>query len=160
MKRFVIALLLAAALPWPVLAAGQPQPRGCFTKSEEAAEQMVRLGLHLREGARGCDGAPWYAGTQTLWDQVDKKFGPQFLAQTQKRKAAFVREFTDDAENRLGQWNGRIVTSFRNYPLSPEICGEIKTSLEDMLSRGWNSFSRQAVKAKDNVQMDYRVCGQ
>jgi hypothetical protein len=160
MKRLIVPVLLWALSPFPAQAAAQPQPRGCFTRGEHTAEEMVRYGLRLREGARACNAAPWYAGTQSLWDQVDKKFGAQFAAQTKTRKAAFVREFTDDAENRLGQWNGRIVMMYRNYPLSPELCDEIKTSLEGMLSKGWNSFARQAVKSKDDVKMDYRVCGQ
>jgi hypothetical protein len=135
------------------------QATGCFTRSEQGAERIVRQGLRLREGARGCEGSPWNMGTQALWDSVEGQFGSRFAAQTRIRERAFQREFADDADNRLQVWNARIVFHYRYYPLSETYCASIKKTLEDMQKGGWSVLTRQAGKATDEVRMDYKPCG-
>jgi hypothetical protein len=138
--------------------AAEAKEKMCFTPVEQTAEQLVRGGLRLREGALGCDGPPWELHTKPLWEQVDKKLGYQFRQQTDIRRGAFTREFSQDAENREKMWDGRTVLFYRNYPLSKLYCGEIKTQLETILKSGWTAFAKQATRAKDEVEMDYRVC--
>ncbi len=156
MKAVSLLALSALLLAPPVPAAGKGKI--CFTRAEESAEQLVRGGLRLREGATACDGAPWQADTLGLWRQVDERFGRQFKQQTDIRRAAFVREFANDAENRVQMWDGRIVLQFRNYPLSAPYCSEIKKTLQTMLKAGWGSFVKHAQRAMDEVEMDYRLC--
>lgn len=139
-------------------AAAQPKSHGCFTMVEEVAEQIVREGVRLREGAAACDETPWNMGTRPLWVAVDKQFGPRFAAQTAIRQRAFEREFAGDAGNRLDQWNGRIVMHFRQYPLSALYCRGIKDELQQFQRRGWKYFTNQAAKAKEAVHMDYNPC--
>ncbi|PKU22882.1 hypothetical protein [Telmatospirillum siberiense] len=157
MLRILSLVLLISFLPG--FAQAQRAPRGCFSAAEEKAEQIVRLGLRLREGARGCDGQPWNMHTQSLWDDIDQRFGARFAAQTNARKTAFQREFSDDADNRLEAWNGRIVFYFRNYPLSEVYCSGIKDMLEQVQKKGWAIVMRNATKGADEVRMDYRLCG-
>lgn len=154
--RFLVGIAVMLLL-WPELA--WSKPRGCFTKAEQNAEQMVRHGLHLREGANGCDGQPWNTGTEPIWQQINTQLGAQFAQQTQIRAAAFDREFEKDADNKLSVWNGRIVMYFRNYPLSAVYCGELKKQLDAVQKGGWGVFARQAGKAVDVIRMDYRLCG-
>ncbi len=149
-----LVAMMCAVAPEQVLA----KARGCFTPQEQAAEWQVRQGLRLREGGLACDGAPWYAGTKPLWEQVDKQFGPQMKRQTDIRQAAFLREFENDAEHKLSQWNARIVFYFRNYPLSPTYCGNVKTMLNDILAKGWKVFTKQAYYARDEIRMTYEPC--
>ncbi len=155
MYRLLALLLICCFLAAP---ASAQKARECFSKAEETAEQNVREGLRLREGALGCDGQPWNAGTRALWEDIDRQFGPRFAAQTKVRERAFQREFADDADNRLGMWNGRIVMYFRNYPLSNLYCRDIRAMLLEMQKRGWGYFTVQAAKARDVVKMDYRPC--
>ena len=105
MRRAIAALaLLALAAPSSDALA---KPRGCFTKAEQNAELLVRAGLRLRESGIACDDEPWNAGTRPLWEAVDKQFGPQFKQQSDIRRAAFDREFGNDAEHKLTMWNSR-----------------------------------------------------
>jgi hypothetical protein len=156
MKLPIVALLVLCLTSADALA--QAKPRGCFTKAEESAEQLVRGGLRLREGALGCDGPPWEAGTRPLWEQIDRQFGSRFARQTQIRQRAFEREFAKDAENRLQVWDGRIVFHYRHYPLSATYCANLKDMMEKMLRVGWAVFARQAATARDEVKMDYKPC--
>lgn len=142
----------------PAMAQAAGQERGCFTKAEETAEQIVRLGLRMREGAKACDGPPWNARTQSTWEQLDQRFGSQFAAQTAVRRKAFQREFADDADNRLEMWNGRIVMHFRHYPLSDVYCTSIKDMMQQTLTKGFGSLKKNAAKGADEVKMDYRLC--
>ena len=155
MKTLASLLILSMLL---AVAPAQAKPRGCFTKTEETAEQVVRQGLRLREGAKLCDGDPWRVPTLRLWTAIDQQFGAQFANQTQIRKAAFQREFEKDAENHLTQWDGRIVNYFRYYPLSPEYCVSIKNILLETQKKGWGAVLLHASKSKDEVRMDYRSC--
>jgi hypothetical protein len=159
MKRLAVCLILFSLIPRPAPGQTQPQPTGCFTKAEQAAERIVRQGLRLREGARKCAAPPWNMGTQSQWDAIDRQFGPRFAAQTRIRQNAFQREFSDDAENRLEAWNGRIVFHFRYYPVSETYCTGIQQMMADMQKRGWTVLTRQADKAAEEVRMDYRLCG-
>jgi len=157
MKAAVTLLLVASLLAEPAFAAG-PKKKVCFTKAEENAEQIVRGGLRLREGATGCDDRPWEMHTKPLWDQVDQRFGPKFKQQTDIRRTAFVREFAGNAENQVQAWDGRTVLYFRNYPLSVPYCTEIKQSLQDMLKKGWGSFIARAHLYRIPVEDDYQPC--
>jgi len=157
MRRFA-ALVAVLALSLAPLPAAEAKPRGCFTKQEQTAEEVVRYGLRLREGGRGCDEAPWNAGTQPLWDAVDKQFGDQFKQQTETRRKAFEREFEKDAENNLNRWNARIVFYYRNYPLSPVYCDLLKTQLVNVVKKPWGAFVKQSAIARDDVRMTYQPC--
>ncbi len=154
MKAVCTVILAVALLPPPAQAKGMI----CFTKSEQNAEQLVRSGIRLREGAVGCDGPPWHAATLPLWQQVDQRYGSRFKQQTELRRQAFVREFAGDAENHEQMWDGRIVFYYRNYSLSTGYCREIKQTLETIVGGGWGLFVKQAHTAQDAVEMDYRVC--
>ncbi|MTJ80885.1 MAG: hypothetical protein F8N37_07705 [Telmatospirillum sp.] len=152
------AFFLAALMALPADAMAQAAAKGCFTPAEITAEQIVRVGLRLREGARACGEKPWNAGTQGLWDQLDQRFGRQFAAQTAVRQKAFQREFSDDADNRLEMWNGRIVMYYRHYPVSEVYCGEIKSQMEKVMKSGWSAVTKAAKASGDAVRMDYRPC--
>jgi len=159
MKAAATLLLICSLLAEDALAAG-PKPKICFTKAEENAEQIVRGGLRLREGANGCDARPWMAQTKPLWDQVDQRFGPRFKQQTNIRRAAFVREFANDAENQVQAWDGRTVLYFRNLPLSVPYCAEIKKTLQDLLGKsGWGGFISRSRLYRIPVEDDYKPCG-
>jgi hypothetical protein len=155
--RWLLSLFVIVSL-MPAVAQAQANGSGCFRKAEQTAEQIVREGLRLREGARGCDGPPWNMRTLALWEEVDKRFGARFAAQTQIRQKAFQREFSDDADNRVDMWNGRIVLHFRHYPLSEVYCAGIKDMLEQTLKKGWGVLQRSAAKGAGEVEMDYRPC--
>jgi hypothetical protein len=156
--KAAIALMTALSLFASSALAAGPKPKVCFTKAEENAEQLVRGGLRLREGAAGCDGRPYEMHTQPLWDQIDQRFGPRFKQQTDIRRAAFVREFAKDAENNERAWDGRTVLYFRNYPLSQVYCAQIKKSLEDFLKTGWKGFVNKARLYRIPVEDDYKLC--
>jgi hypothetical protein len=153
-----VALIVTLSLLQSAAFAAGPKPKICFTPAEQNAEQLVRGGLRLREGALGCDGPPWNFGTKPAWEQVDRLFGPRFKQQTDIRRKAFDREFSKDAENNERAWDGRTVLFFRNYPLSVPYCTEIKNSLDTLLKKGWNAFVAKARLYRDQVEDDYRPC--
>jgi hypothetical protein len=159
MRRSVslLAILAFAAATAPI-SESDAKPRGCFTKAEQTAEEVVRYGLRLRESGRACDEPPWEAGTAPLWEAVDKQFGSQFKQQTDTREKAFVREFENDAVNKLTQWNSRIVFYYRHYPLSAVYCGGIKATLVDIPKKPWSKLVKQAVIARDDIRMTYQPC--
>ena len=159
--KAAIAILTAFSLAASSVqaAGGGPKPKICFTPAEENAEQLVRGGLRLREGAAGCDGRPYEMHTQALWDQIDQKFGAKFKQQTDIRRGAFLREFSKDAENNERAWDGRTVLYFRNYPLSQVYCAQMKKTLENFLKSGWNGFANTARLYRVPVEDDYRKCG-
>ena len=161
MSRYVISLALLSCLS--VAAAAQAPAKkgtlGCFSKAEQAAERIIREGLRLREGARGCDEPPWNMRTASLWADIDQKLGARFLAQSKVREKAFLREFKDDADNRLARWNARTVFHFRYFPLSEVYCANLKKTLQQMQKKGWGAVSNLAAKGTDEVEMDYRPCG-
>lgn len=154
-------MALSATLLAPTLALSpmaEAKPRGCFTKTEIAAEQNIRLGLRLREGARQCQENPWNANTVPLWTQLDQTLGSRFAQQTEIRRRAFEREFDKNAEDRLVLWNGRIVMYYRNYPASQLYCANIRQMLDKFNKKGWAQFAKQAAKARDEVKLDYKTC--
>ena len=158
MKAAIALLTTLSLVASSVEAAGGPKPKICFTPAEENAEQVVRAGLRLREGATACDARPYDMHTQPLWDQVDQKYGPKFKQQTDIRRTAFTREFAKDAENNERAWDGRTVLYFRNYPLSPVYCALIKKNLEDFLKTGWPAFTKTARLYRLPVEDDYKPC--
>ena len=153
---FLAGVALMAA-PGTTGAAG-PKPRSCFSPAEEVAELDVRQGIRLREGAAGCTARPFQMPLQPIWDEIDKNYGPLFANQTRIRHAAFVREFADNADNKEGEWNGRIVTYFRNYPLTDQYCTSIQKQLQAVQKGGWGAFTKQAAKSGDVVRMIYKSC--
>lgn len=157
--KVCVTLIIVSSLFADTASAAGPKPKVCFTKAEEAAEQIVRGGLRLREGAAACDERPWDAHTQPLWDQVDKQFGPRFKQQTDIRRKAFEREFANDAENQVQAWDGRTVLYFRHYPLSVPYCAEVKQNLQDLLKKGWATFVTRSRLYKIPVEEDYKNCG-
>lgn len=156
MKIVISCALIIGLIFSGVTAAAKPKV--CFTKAEENAEQLVRGGLRMREGAAGCDGPPWEFHTKPIWDQVDQRYGAKFKQQTDIRRRAFQREFANDVENNEREWDGRTVLHFRFYPLSVAYCTEVKTNMENMLKKGWKVFVQQAQRAADEVEMDYEKC--
>lgn len=158
MKACVTLLLVCSLFTNASLAAG-PKPKICFTQAEQAAEQVVRAGLRLREGAAGCDERPWDQHTQPLWDQADKQFGPKFKQQTDIRRKAFQREFSKDVENQEKAWDGRTVFYYRHYPLSMPYCAEVKQNIQDLLKKGWAPFVARARLYRIPVEDDYKSCG-
>jgi len=159
MKAAIATLLIGMMLPTAGGFAAKFQFKTCFTQSEHTAEQIIRSGLRLREGAIGCDGPPWDFHTRKAWEQVDQQYGPRFKQETDIRRKAFQREFAKDAENNEQMWDGRTVLYFRNYPLSAPYCAEIKDSLDALLKGGWSNFAKKSKLSKDEVEADYRVCG-
>ena len=152
------SILCLLALLIPDCAFAQGAVRKCFTRPERQAEQMVREGLRLREGAAGCDRPPFYAQTWPLWEDINRTFGQRFAQQTQVRQRAFQREFGKTTENRLMMWDGRIVTYYRNYPLSPLYCSSLHDMLQSMQRKGWTVFTKWAKASADEVEMDYEPC--
>lgn len=153
--------ILAALLGLAVLAPTGParaKPKTCFTPAEIAAEQQVRHGLRLREGARICSEPPYDLKLLGLWQEIDTQFGPRFARQKTIREQAFRREFGQDTYNRLEMWDGRVVMHYRNNWASPEFCGDISKTLNDMKTKGWSVFSKRAAKAKPEVTVDFRPC--
>ena len=157
MKACVTSLVLCSLVATEALAAGA-KPKVCFTKAEESAEQIVRGGLRLREGAAGCDDRPWDMHTQPLWEKVDKQFGPRFKQQTDIRRKAFQREFAKDVESEERAWDGRTVLYFRNYPLSVPYCAEVKKNLDDLLKKGWPNFVASTRLYRIPVKDNYKMC--
>jgi len=153
--RPLVPTLLLCLLAAPL---AQAAPSGCFTAKEMAAERLVRQGLYLREGAMACDGNPWNFKTLSLWQDIDAKQGVKFAAQTKLRTNAFKREYPKNWQFQMRIWDGRIVMHYRNYPLGPEYCGEVKKRLQEVAKGGWNSFNKQAVIAPDEVKFSLRVC--
>ena len=155
----VLFVLLTAVLIGSAASAAGPKSKICFTGAEQNAEQLVREGLRLREGAAGCDGPPWEFHTGPLWDRIDQQFGARFKAQTDIRRRAFEREFSKDAENNERMWDGRTVLYFRNYPLSAPYCAEIRNTLQSILKSGWGAVVKHAQRSRDEVEADYKPCG-
>jgi hypothetical protein len=155
-RRWLALTAIALLLVPPAEAVAKP--RGCFTKAEQNAEEIVRFGLKLREGGINCDGDPWNRRTRPLWDKVSDDYDAQFRQNTDIRNKAFLREFENDAEHRLQLWNGRIVFYYRHYPLSGAYCDGIRKMLTDADKNGWVKLTKQARLARDEVRMTYEPC--
>ncbi|WP_142848761.1 hypothetical protein [Telmatospirillum sp. J64-1] len=156
--RAVISLALVLVMAASA-AQAQGKPRGCLTRTEAIAEREVRHGLRLREMSARCDAARWTTGAQDKWLQINETFGPRFLAQTQRRQRALEREYPrQPPQASVAAWDGRIVTVFRSRPVTPASCDSIDKMLDEVLARGWNSFRRQAEKARDEISGDYLIC--
>jgi hypothetical protein len=136
----------------------QGAAKECFAKPEQQAEQIIREGIRLREGASGCDQPPFFMETWPLWQQIDRQFGARFAQQTAVRQRALKREFPDDPDNDETAWNGRVVMYFRHYPLSTVYCQAIKQQLQSVQKKGWAAIAKLAKAGTDEVEMDYRPC--
>jgi hypothetical protein len=133
-------------------------PTDCFKGQEQRAEQIVRAGLRLREGAIACHAAPFFRDSYAQWQRLDEKFGQKFLEQKLIREKAFIRQFGEDPDNQLETWDARIVYHYRHHPLSTIYCDRIEYDLNLFLNKGWSLFLKQAQTGKDEVEMDFNIC--
>jgi hypothetical protein len=160
MKTTAVFLLAASLLTPPLPAQAQKaQAMGCFTKPEETAEQIVRFGLYLREGAHLCSDKPLrLTELAMLWEDIDQRLGSQFARQSALRKKAFEREFAGDSDNRLTIANGRLVNAYRSLSPTALFCDDLKTVLQDVQKHGWSAVTKRAAKGRAEVELDYDPC--
>ncbi|MBF0334161.1 MAG: hypothetical protein HQL40_11030 [Alphaproteobacteria bacterium] len=152
MRASLVAVLIVCLATDAVAA-----PRGCFTVPEHQAEQEIRHGIRLREGATECDA--WVPGLTEVWRKIDQTNGNRFAAQTKLREAAFAREFESWSNTYRDVWDGRIVMYFRNYPVTDAHCRQLAKQLDEVLKKGYRAFKEQASLLRNEVRMDYRTCG-
>ncbi len=155
MRRFV-ALMLAPVLMLAAPAAAQPQ--GCLTAREAQAEQAVRHGVRLREGAWRCEALGFATGSIAAWRAAEAVLGQRFAGQTEVRRRAFVREFENGAAAELARWDGRIVSYFRHRPLGEAYCQRLADKLHETARGGWRAFQTQAARERPEIEMDHRLC--
>lgn len=158
MKRVVASLLVGVAALCPATIAAQLAPKRCFTQKEMTAEQVVRYGLTLREGAAVCSKTPHDFKLYPLWLDIDQKLGPQFAINKGIREVAFRREFGPSALNRLEMWDGRIVFYYRYVPVTADLCKEMRDNLEAVQKGGWAQVTKRSALNRDNVQMTFKRC--
>jgi hypothetical protein len=132
-------------------------PERCLQAGPELqAELVVRHGVFLRDASDRCDSLSH--GTKDLWVQFNKTYGPLLARETARRDRTFRRLFRKDAPNAILYFDGRMVTSSRNVPVTPPFCENIKKILTQNMRGGWGSFLRQAKLDKDPIRRDYKVC--
>jgi hypothetical protein len=151
-----LSLILAAAIL--TASPAWAKPKGCFTKREEIAEQVVRHGVRLREGAQRCQELGFSTETGARWRAMDDLLGEQFSTQVGVRAKAFGREFGEAAEGELRLWDGRIVSYFRHRPLSEIYCRALDEMMDEASARGFNGFKAQALRERGEVRIQYRIC--
>lgn len=149
--------LPAAALIVCLATQAVAAPRGCFTAPEHEAEQEIRHGIRLREGATECDA--WVPGLTEVWKKIDAANGNRFANQKSLRERAFAREFEKWSNTYREVWDGRIVMYFRNFPINEAHCRQLAKQLDEVLKKGYRAFKTQAALLRNEVRMDYRVCG-
>lgn len=154
MRCLALSLLCLALAAGPALA----KPKGCFSGKEEVAEQVVRHGIRLREGAWRCEELGFAAQTMADWRVLDAQLAEQFAAQVAVRSKAFEREFEGQAQQQLRLWDGRIVGYFRHRPLTESYCRRLTDMLSEPRSRGWPNFKKQALAERSEVRIDYKIC--
>lgn len=153
--RAVILVLV----PMLLFAAPSPAaPMGCLTDREAQAEQAVRHGVRLREGAWRCEALGFTTDTIAAWQAADAVLGQRFAAQTELRRRAFVREFEKRSETELARWNGRILGHFRHRPLGEAYCQRLAGQLQEAARGGWRAFQAQAGRERPEVAMDHKLC--
>lgn len=151
------ALILLSLLLSPTDA--NAQARKCFSPSEAVQIQTVRHGIRLRETAAQCQEYGFSPDAVTLWQKIDQAIGTQFKAATDQRRQAYQREFGAWGDWNVSMWDGRIVQQFRNRPINRELCVNLDALLKEVDVGGWAAFTKQAVKLRDEVRLDYKVCG-
>lgn len=158
LRLAVIAVFLSlpAANAAHAQAGGGKKPERCINKAEQAAEQVVRHGIFLREAGNRCEHL--VPGIRQLWLDFDEINGPRFAQQTERRSRIFKRQFKDDWLKVMTFFDGRLVTYYRHYPLTEPYCRNVETLLNDNLRRGWKAFNSQAKLLANEINMDYRAC--
>lgn len=153
-RLLILSSILAATAADPAWA----KPQRCFKAKEATAEENVRHGVRLREGAARCDSMGLTAGSNEAWQAINEAVAPQFKAQMDIRTAAFGREFESNAEQQLTHWNGRIVMHFRHRPLTAPYCQNLAANLKELRDKGWPAFIKQAKLEAGEIKMDYKIC--
>lgn len=159
-----VLLLLAGAAAAFAQAGRPPQaqlpPRlnfkRCLTTKELETERLVRHGVYLREGSWRCD--KMVSGTWTMWSGIDRDLGPRMKQVTDARKRMFDKEFRQDGDKVRTYFDGRLVTYYRNFPLTGVYCNNIDTMLKEIQGRGWGAYGKQAKRIHDNVRLDFKAC--
>ncbi len=151
----VLGLLYAVVLVMPAQAADVKFNR-CLKPSEVKVEQLIRHGIFLREASERCNYSK--PGTEKMWKDFDQKFGPNLRKQTDTRIRLFQRQFKDDALKVMTYFDGRLVTYYRNLPITTAFCEKVNKQLEEISRRGWASFAKQSNPMQNEVMLDYKVC--
>jgi hypothetical protein len=149
-------LVLALAVLLPVGADAQVKFKRCLTAAEVQVEQLVRHGVFLREAGNRCE--DYVKGTAKKWRDFDQRFGARLKSQTDKRAKLFVREFKQDALKVRTYFDGRLVTYFRNVPLTSAYCTNADEMLDEITKGGWGAFGNQAKVVQNEVLLDYKSC--
>ena len=153
MTRAVTIAVLLLALAAPAMAVDPPH---CLKPAEVLIEQSVRHGIFLRESADHCDGM--VPGSTLLWREFNKAFGDRLKKQTDAHNKWIQRQFGDDWKQAADFYDGRQVTTHRNYPINQIYCDDIKKLLDANKAKGWASFTRQAKVLQDDVALDFKLC--
>ena len=156
MKGMSRVCALAVALAIPAQASAQVSFKRCLNAQEIQVEQLVRHGVFLRESANRCDGM--MPGSAKKWKSFDERFGPRLKSQTDRRAKLFQREFKKDALKVRTYFDGRLVTYFRNAPLTTAYCTQSNKMLDEINKRGWGGFTEQAKVVQNEVLLDYKSC--
>lgn len=150
----VVAVVLSLAVP--VGAVAQVKFKRCLSPAEIQTEQLVRHGVFLREAANRCD--EMVPGTAKKWKAFDERFGRRLKSQTDRRAKMFTREFKQDALKVRTYFDGRMVTYYRNVPLTTAYCTQTNKLLDEVTKRGWNGYAEQAKVIQNEVLLDYKSC--
>lgn len=156
MTPFKFFAVVTALTVVPAGAWAQTPFKRCLTSSEVQVEQLVRHGVFLRDSSNRCD--EMTPGVDKMWKDFDTNFGVRLKQQTDRRARMFDREFKGDALKVRTYFDGRLVTYFRNRPLTVAYCTNVKTLLTDVGKGGWGTFSRQAKIVQNEVYLDYKTC--
>lgn len=151
--RFALCLVLMGL---SAIAEAQTTFKRCLTPAEIQVEQMVRHGVFLREAGNRCE--EWVKGTAKKWRDFDQRFGTKLKKQTDTRAKLFQREFKEDALKVRTYFDGRLVTYFRNVPLTQAYCTNADDMLDEVTKGGWNAFGKQAKVVQNEVLLDYKQC--
>lgn len=157
MKGMMRVCALAVTLAIPAQALAQVSFKRCLTAQEVQVEQLVRHGVFLREAGNRCD--DMVRGTAKKWKDFDERFGTRLKSQTDKRAKMFLREFKNDALKVRTYFDGRLVTYFRNAPLTTAYCTQANKMLDEVTKKGWAGFTAQAKVVQNEVLLDYKSCG-
>jgi len=151
-RILVIACLVLAALA----PAASAKPKGCLSDREVKNDQLVRHGVFLREASRRCEA--YTPGTAKMWLDFEAANGARLARETQMRAKIFQREYPDDTKMAAAVFDGRLVTSHRNFPLTQPFCENVKTLLEENAAKGFGGFTKQSKTAHDLVVLDFKTC--
>lgn len=154
--RLAVAIITLCGFCGQTALAQAPKFKRCLSPAEIQGERLVQHGVFLREGTTRCNDT--FAGLVDQWKTFDETFGPRLKAQTDKRKRMFDKEFRQDSDKVRTYFDGRLVTYYRNYPLTEAYCEGIKDLMGKLQKGGWGQFSKQAQTVQNQVLMDYKPC--